>query len=202
MKLNEHSLYCESAYSAILKSKIKNILKTTSDDQPDIDIIEMDDVISLTKKNKNYFLIILQMMVDILRLQYNRKYIGDFGQPPRSVNYVFEYNKTINEITVFVSLKIKGISNNFIYQTSTTFRLNSSYKIIKAIGDEFLYMLSIYGNKQNLYSKDNIKEIFSSLPSNTINNKTKQFYRETKQGGPAQNKTAQRIKSNDNTIRL
>jgi hypothetical protein len=132
-----------------------------------------------------------------------RTYVEDFGQP-RAANYVFEYNSNIQEITLYVSLKIKGVSNNFLYQTSTVFRLDSSNKILKAIGDEFLYMLALIGSRTDIHSKTSVREILNSLSSGreSVPSSTKNFYRKTEQHGPAQGAAAAQTKSNDNTIRL
>jgi len=164
-------------------------------------ILSIDQVIAMTKVNKNYFLKTLQMMVDILRLQYNRKYIEDFGQP-RAANYVFEYSPNLQEITLYVSLKIRGVSNNFLYQTSTVFRLDSNNKIDKAIGDEYLYMIAVIGSNPQIHSKDSIREIIGSLSSGDIPSSAKSFYKQTEEGGPAQGIAAKQAQSNDNTIRL
>ena len=164
-------------------------------------VITVDQAVKLTKSNKGYFLNVIQMMLDILRLQYNREYLEDFGQP-RSATYVFEYDPNLQEITLYVSMKIKGISNRFLFQTSTVFRLDVKNKIVKAIGDEFLYMIALIGSKQQIHSKNNIREILNSLPSGSTSSKSKQFYRKTEQRGPAQGLAAKQTQTNDNTIRL
>jgi len=180
--------------------------KDEKSDPKENSIMSLDQVVQLTKVNKNYFLKTLQMMVDILRLQYNRKYIEDFGQP-RSANYVFEYDPNIQEITLYVSLKIRGVSNNFLYQTSTAFRMDTNNKIQKAIGNEYLFMLALIGSNQQIHSKDSVREIINSLGSSSDTgslkaSKVKSFYRSTSEGGPAQGIAAKQATTNDNTIRL
>ena len=207
MKMNTEkiSTYQQAVHTVLGKSKqrISNLINEawiSSDIDEESKVLSLDEVIKLTSTNKNYFLKILQMMVDILKLQYNRNYVEDFGEP-RSVTYVFEYNSNLQEIILYVSLKIKGVSNKFLYQTSTTFRLTDQNKIVKTIGDEFLYMIALIGNKTQLHSKDSIKEVLNTL-SSSKQTQVKQLYNETEPHGPATGDAELQIQSNDNTIRL
>ena len=169
----------------------------------EIKVVSLDEAIKLTHKPKSYFMPLIQSMLDLLRLQYNRKYIEDFGDP-YSATYSFSYHKSSQELTLYAAIKIKGMSNTFHYQTSAVFRLNESGAVQKVIGDEFLWMLAYLGNKTEVHSKDSVKEILRSLDGSFRNSQVlKKVYSNTEPMGPVRNqKIEQDIKSTDNTIRI
>jgi len=175
--------------------------KRKSKDNQQSKVISFGEVLQLTKKPKMYFIGLVQMMLDILRIQFNRKYVQNYDQP-RSAKYTFYYDPSMQELILYVTLKIKGISNTFHYQTSTVFRLNDRNQITTQMGDEFLYMISLLADKTIVHDKDNVRDVLSNLSGQDAEIAT-HVYNKTSQEGPAQDSSViDDMNSTDNTIRL
>lgn len=202
MKTSEYQLITTEKLKDLypIKSTIyENWFKKRKIEKPDV-LLTLDQVIALTKAKKQDLLKVIQMMVDLLRLSYNRIYLEDFGEY-RSAKYIFEYHKDISEIILRVSLKIKGVSNNFLYQTSTIFRLSDKNKISRTIGDEYLYMISLFGRRKEIHSKQEIRTIINSLPS-ASGSVARQVYREKQEINPPSESSMDEMIDSKNTIRL
>jgi len=175
--------------------------KQKSEKDQQAKVISFGEAIQLTSKPKMYFISLIQMMLDILRIQFNRKYVENYDQP-RSAKYTFYYDPMMKELILYVTMKIKGISNIFHYQTSTVFRLNDKNQITAQLGDEFLYMISLLANKTLIHDKDSVRDILSSLSGKTAAI-AKQVYSKTSQvGPPLDSEVRSDMNSTDNTIRL